>query len=95
MKKNKRFRKGLIHPLYGAAIVGVKGQVVIPVKIRKALSIKTDDALVFICNAAHPKGVLTVAKMETMMQLSQGLKEMHASLGLFISSKAQKKISKR
>lgn len=53
----KTLHRGEMPAIYGVGSVGVKGQIVIPVKLRKDLDIKTDDNLVFLACAQH-KGIM-------------------------------------
>ncbi|MFA6410937.1 MAG: AbrB/MazE/SpoVT family DNA-binding domain-containing protein [Candidatus Buchananbacteria bacterium] len=60
------------HPIpsiYGSAEVGVKGQVVIPVKLRKEFGIKPGDNLFFLSQTSQ--GAIIILKMETVLALSK------------------------
>lgn len=58
---------------YGSATVGTKGQIVIPVKLRKELEIKTGDTLIFI--TCHDQEGFGVMKPEGMLALQKELKK--------------------
>ena len=58
---------------YGSATVGVKGQIVIPIKLRKELNIKTGDALIFMANP-NQEG-FGVMKPEGMLALQEELQK--------------------
>ena len=63
---------------YGSATVGTKGQIVIPVKLRKELNIKAGDTLIFL--ARPGQGDFGVMKPEGMLALQSELEEIREQL---------------
>ena len=49
---------------FGFAIVGAKGQIVIPSEARKAMNIKSGDKLIIMSGPPHHKRMMTLAPEE-------------------------------
>ncbi len=80
MKKKEEFGA----KFYGSATVGIKGQIVIPVKLRKDSNIKTGDTLMFI---SGPKGEgFGVVKPETLLHMQKELEKLRKQFGKMILS---------
>ncbi len=71
-KKVKKKQNNLIPEpeIYGTAVVGTKGQIVIPNEARKKYDIKPQDKLVVF---GAEGGVLAVVKAEKIQELLSGL----------------------
>ncbi|MFA5022491.1 MAG: AbrB/MazE/SpoVT family DNA-binding domain-containing protein [Patescibacteria group bacterium] len=74
----KEFNCHPIPSIYGSAEVGIKGQVVIPVKLRKELNIKPGDNLFFLAELS--KGAIIILKMETVLAFSKKITEIGKDL---------------
>jgi len=78
--KDKEFR--LKDHFYGAATVGERGQIVIPVEARKKYNIETGDKIL-IMGAPHEKGLMLVkidAMREFMLTLMSDLQHLEREI---------------
>ena len=63
---------------YGSATVGAKGQIVIPVKLRKAFNIKSGDILFFL-GKPEQEG-FAIMRPEGMLRVQSELEEIQQQL---------------
>lgn len=59
--------------IYGTADVGVKGQIVIPIKLRKELGLNEGDTLIFVSSSSRP--AFTVLKADTIVELKESFEK--------------------
>lgn len=71
-------RKKADASFYGSATVGTKGQMVIPVRLRKDSNIRTGDTLIFISTPGQQGFV--VMKAESMLRLKKEFERLQKQL---------------
>lgn len=60
---------------YGSALVGSKGQIVIPSELREDVEIETGDKLLFLRKPGNGKG-FGVIKPEALFEMEEKIKEL-------------------
>lgn len=70
-QRKKKLPKNIVEPeFFGTAVVGTKGQIVIPSQARKKYDIKPQDKLIVFGSEG---GVLAIVKADQIEQLLSGL----------------------
>lgn len=59
--------------VYGSAVIGQKGQIVIPVKLRKDLNLKSGDTILFI--GSDYDDTFNVVKGDSLLKLHKKMQE--------------------
>jgi AbrB family looped-hinge helix DNA binding protein len=60
--------KDQIHKLYGSALVGLRGQVVIPAQARKDMDLKPGDRVVVVGGLGKALGLMKSQDLEILMK---------------------------
>lgn len=71
-------KKKIDATFYGSAIVGAKGQIVIPAKLRKDSNIRPGDTLIFIGTSGQEG--FGVVKAEAMLRLKKEFERLQTQL---------------
>lgn len=59
--------------IYGTANLGAKGQIVVPIKLRKELDLKEGDTLIFVGSSSRP--AFTVLRADTIVELKESFEK--------------------
>lgn len=77
------------HQVYGAVTMGARGQVVIPMKARKALNIKPGDQLIAMSGPPGRKEIISLIPAERIVQFLQHFEQHISALKKELSKKSK------